>query len=164
MIPRGGPGATSDDSPISRKVATIFWCAVLAPPLVVAAFALLLGLGTPGLTTWFWPPPDTNIVEAAWLNDKARVRVLASGPESLNTALPIRPALLENDARSPMTPLEAAVRSESNDMVALVLELGATATPDEARRLQCVAAEIGASRAAELLERAFSVPLAPCDQ
>jgi hypothetical protein len=49
-------------------------------------------------------------------------------------------------------------------MVRLVLELGARATPDEAARLRCLAVDIRASGAAELLEEAFSLPPAACDQ
>ena len=143
---------------------TILRWAVLAPPLLVAAFALLLGLHVSSVTTWFWPPSNTNIVEAAWLQEAARVRVLASRQESLNAALPVRPELLEHGAPASMTPLEAAVRSESDEIVKIVLELGARPTPAEARRLQCVAVEIGANGVAELLTQAFSLPPHSCNQ
>ncbi len=163
MIGLRRTSATSDDTSNSTGTMILQWAA-LAPPLIVAVLALLLGLNVSSVTTWFWPPSNTNIVEAAWLKETARVRVLASKQASLNAALPVRPELLERGAPTSMTPLEAAVRSESDNMVAIVLELGATPTPAEAMRLQCVAVEVGANGAAELLTQAFSLPPHFCNQ
>jgi len=154
----------SETPKAGNKAGAIVRLLALVPPLIVAVFSLLIGLGIPGVTTWFWPDPDTNLVEAVWLNDGARVRALAIRGESLNVALPVRPELLEDDAPSPMTPLEAAVRSTSTDMLALALELGARATPDEAVRLQCLAMTVGSSEAAELVGRAFGVATGSCDR
>jgi hypothetical protein len=163
MIGLPHTGAGSDDASNSSKALILRWAA-LAPPLLVAAFALLLGLGVSSVTTWFWPPSTTNIVEAVWLKETARVRVLASRQESLNATLPVRPELLDRGAPASMTPLEAAVRSESDAIVAIVLELGARPTLAEARRLQCVAVEIGANGAAVLLAQTFTLPLHSCSQ
>ena len=154
----------SETPKAGNRAGTIVRLLALVPPLIVALFSLLVGLGIPGVTTWFWADPDTNIVEAVWLSDGARVRALALRGESLNLALPVRPALLEDDAPSTMTPLEAAVRRASSDMIALALELGARATPDEAERLQCLALAVGSSEAVELVGLAFGVSAGPCDK
>ena len=132
------------------------------PPMLVAAFALLLGLGVPPVTRWFWPVSDTNIVEAAFVRDGARVRVLAARRESLNDAQRVRPELLDSDDPRVMTPLEAAIRGRSDEVVRLVLELGAKADADEATRLQCVALEEGADGAAALMGEAFGLAAPSC--
>ncbi len=132
------------------------------PPMVVAAFALLLGLGVPPVTHWFWPASDTNIVEAAFVRDGARVRVLAARGESLDNAQNVRPELLDSDDPRVMTPLEAAVRGRSDEVVRLVLALGVKAGAEEATRLQCVALAEGVDGAAALLGEAFGLPEPSC--
>lgn len=137
--------------------------AIAFSPIVVAAVALLLGLRVPVVTQSFWPASDTNIVEAAFVRDAARVRVLAA-VQSLNQPQPVRPRLLESNDPRVMTPLEAAVRGRSDDVVRIVLELGARPLTNEARRLQCLALEKGVNGAADLLRETFDLPDGSCDQ
>jgi hypothetical protein len=97
----------------------------VAPPLILAAFGLLLGVGTPPVTEWFWPAPTTNAAEAALLGDSARIRVLVADGVSLNTPMPIRPDLRDDDMPLLMSPLEAAMRGGNDEAVQLLIELGA---------------------------------------
>lgn len=141
------------------------WTVVVAalPPLVLALFAAALAAGAPGVQDWFWPEPTTNIAEAAVLRDGARVRVLAAEGSRLDLALPVE-ARLADDAPATMTPLEAAVRSRSDEMVQLVLELGATAAAADIQRLHCLAAQLDAAGLQAVLSRETGVPPAPCPQ
>ena len=98
--------------------------AAAAGPLCVAVAGLLLGTGVPFVRERSWPTPTTNLAEAAALRDGARVRVLVAAGARLDEPMPVRPGLLD-DAPARMTPMEAAVASGSDDMVSLLVELGA---------------------------------------
>ena len=146
-----------------RRTTPILGWLVAVPPMLVAAFALLLGLGVPPVRQWFWPVSDTNIVEAAFVRDGARVRVLASR-ESLNQPQPVRAQLLDSDDPRVMTPLEAAVRGRSDEVVRIVVELGARPGTEEVHRLRCLALDEGVNGAAELLRETFDLADRSCDQ
>lgn len=96
-----------------------------APPLALATFGLLLAVGVPPLPEWFWPTPTTNIAEAAALGDAARVRALAADGVPLDAALPLREDIRPDDAPPLMTPLDAAKWRGHDELVQLLLELGA---------------------------------------
>lgn len=115
----------------SRSISVALVAAV-APPIVLAAFGLLLALGVPPVTGWFWPAPDTNLTEAAALGDAARVRVLAAAGAALDAPLPVRDAIRDSAAPRLMTPLEAAMRRGNDELVRLLLELGATPSVEPA--------------------------------
>ena len=100
------------------------------PPLALATFALLLGLGVPPVTEWFWPTPTTNVAEAAALGDAARVRALVGNGASLDAPQPVRRELRADDAPVVLTPLEAAIRHGRDELMQLLLELGATPPAD----------------------------------
>jgi len=100
------------------------------PPLAAAAFALLVGLGVPPVTEWFWPTPTTNVAEAAVLGDAARVRALAATGASIDAAHPVRRELRVDREPAAMTPLEGAMRRGHDELVQLLLELGATPPAD----------------------------------
>jgi dolichyl-phosphate beta-glucosyltransferase len=136
---------------------------VAIPPIVIAAFALLIGIGLPPVAGWFWPESDTNIVEAAFVRDAARVLALAPR-ESMNQAQRLRETLLDSDDPRMMTPLEAAVRGKNEEVVRIVLELGARPAADEVRRLHCLAVKEGVNGAAQMLRETFRVPEASCDE
>ncbi|MBI2185754.1 MAG: ankyrin repeat domain-containing protein [Acidobacteria bacterium] len=103
-----------------------------APPLALATFGLLLAVGMPPLPEWFWPTPTTNIAEAAALGDAARVRALAADGVPLDVPLPLRDEVRPNGAPSSMTPLEAAKWRGHDELVQLLLELGAKPSEDAA--------------------------------
>jgi hypothetical protein len=96
----------------------------------MATFALLLGLGVPPVTEWFWPTPTTNVSEAAALGDAARVRALVATGASIDAPQPVRPALTGDGSPAVLTPLEAAMRRGHDELVRLLLELGATPPAD----------------------------------
>lgn len=96
-----------------------------APPLALALFGLLLGLGVPPVTQWFWPTPTTNVAEAAALGDAARVRVLAAAGARLDLPLPVREGIRNRDEPAVMSAIEAARRRGHDELVQLLLELGA---------------------------------------
>lgn len=96
-----------------------------APPLALALFGLLLGLGVPPVTQWFWPTPTTNVAEAAALGDAARVRVLAAAGARLDLPLPVREGIRNSDEPAVMSAIEAATRRGHDELVQLLLELGA---------------------------------------
>jgi hypothetical protein len=98
--------------------------------MAVATFALLLGLGVRPVTEWFWPTPTTNVAEAAALGDAARVRALVANGASLDTPQPVRRELRADGAPPVLTPLEAAMRHGRDELVQLLLELGATSPAD----------------------------------
>jgi hypothetical protein len=141
----------------------VVWIAAV-PPLLVALGALTLGAGLPAAEEWFWPAPATNMAEAAATRDAARVRVLAGRAVDPNARFPVRPGLLDGDAPREMTPLEAAIRSRREELVAVVIQLGARPDTDEAQRLQCVATAVDAPRAAEILQRMLGAPPATCER
>ena len=157
-------GRYDDDMPSSRSSSrsTLGWV-IAVPPIVIAAFALLIGAGVPPVAGWFWPESDTNIVEAAFVTDAARVRTLA-GRESVNQPQRVREQLLDSDDPRVMTPLEAAVRGRNEEVVRLVLELGARPVASEVRRLQCIAIEEGVNGAAEMLRETFRLSDVSCDR
>lgn len=136
-----------------------------AIPAAAALCALLLGLGVPIATTWFWPVPDTNIAEAAALGDAARVRTLAAQQVPVDRPLPVRPGLLENDTPAMMSALEAAIRRDSDDLddlVGVLLELWAAPSPAEALRLYCLAAGREAESVTALLRQRFDMTPESC--
>jgi hypothetical protein len=100
------------------------------PPLALATFALLLGLGVPPVPEWFWPTPTTNVAEAAVLGDAARVRALAAAGASIDAAHPVRREFRVDGDPAVMTPLEGAMRRGHDELVQLLLELGATPPAD----------------------------------
>ena len=134
-----------------------------APPLALALFGLLLGLGVPPVPEWFWPTPTTNMAEAAALGDAARVRSLAADGISLDTPLPVREDVRNSEAPPVMAPLEAAIRHRSEYVVELLLELGVRPPTEEARRLHCLATLMDAAPAAKLIQDTFDVPSPSCD-
>lgn len=101
-----------------------------APPLALALFGLLLGLGVPPVTHWFWPTPTTNVAEAAALGDAARVRVLAAAGARLDLPLPVREGIRNRDEPAVMSAIEAATRRGHDELVQLLLELGANPPAD----------------------------------
>jgi len=109
----------------TSKLTDVLLRAAAAPPLALAAFALLLGLGVPPLPEWFWPTPNTNVAEAAALGDAARVLALASDGMPVDTALPVREGIRSSGEPAMMTPLEAATSRGHDELVQLLLELGA---------------------------------------
>jgi hypothetical protein len=134
--------------------------AAAAAPLALCGFALLLALGVPSVSTWFWPAPTTNLAEAAAMGDAARVRALAAAGMPLDVPLPVRSGLFDEDEpiAPVMTPLEAAIRRRGEDsIVAVLFDLGARPGPDEARQAYCLARELGASDAITLLDTALEV-------
>jgi hypothetical protein len=100
------------------------------PPLALAIFALLLGLDVPPVTEWFWPTPTTNIAEAAVLGDAARVRALAASGAPVDAPQPVRPELRTDGTPAVLTPLEGARRHGHDELVRLLIELGATPPAD----------------------------------
>jgi hypothetical protein len=115
--------STSKSTSLVLRVAAV-------PPLALAIFALLLGLGVPPVTEWFWPTPTTNVAEAAMLGDAARVRALAAHGVSLDAPQSVRREIRADGAPAVMTPLEAAMRHGRDELVQLLLELGATPPAD----------------------------------
>lgn len=135
--------------------------AASAAPLGVALFALLLGLDVAPVTSWFWPAPTTNLAEAAALGDAARVRWLATQGVHLDAPLPLQDDVRGSNTPPVLTPLEAAIRYGADDVGALLLELGARPSADEARRLHCLALP-AAKRAATLLQNRFNIQPGSC--
>jgi hypothetical protein len=130
-------------------------------PLLVALFALFLGFGVPPVREWFWPAPTTNVAEAAALGDAPRVRALAAEGAPLNEPLPVRPGIL-GGAPSAMSAVEAAIRADSDFMLALLLDLGVRPPPHEARRLYCLAVRLETQDAAELLRESLQLSSDSC--
>ena len=148
----------------TSKFSNVVFALVCIPPVSVGVFAVLLVLDVPPLVAWFWPPSTVNIVEAASLGDAARVRLLAARGESLDAPQPVRPAFLDGQAPSTMSPLEAAVWSRHEDsLVPVLLDLGVHPPPHEAERLYCLAEHLHATDAATLLRDAFHLSLTSCD-
>ena len=137
--------------------------AASAAPVGVGLFALLLGLGVPPVTEWFWPTPTTNVAEAASLGDGARLLQLAREGVPLDAPLPIRADIRERDEPSDMSPLEAAIRRRRDSIVEILLELGARPTIDEVNRLYCLAERVQATDAAELLRKTFLLSGVTCE-
>jgi hypothetical protein len=100
--------------------------AALLAPLLVAGVGVFAAAGVPPFGG-FWPDADTNIAEAAALRDGARVRALVQEGASVNDRRPIREGLLDgDDPATTMTPLEAARAGGSEEMVGILMELGAS--------------------------------------
>ena len=155
---------TDGGDPAARpaREASVVWWLASAAPVTLGLVALLTGFGVPALTEWFWPAPTTNIAEAAALWDGARVRALAARGAQLDAVMPVRRRVVDGGAPETMTPLEAAIRSRSETMVEVILELGARPSDTEAQRLACLAVRIAAPLSAEVLERAFALPPTSC--
>jgi len=115
----------------SKSTSVVLGIAV-APPLALALFGLLLGLGLPPVTEWFWPAPTTNIAEAAALGDAARVRALAATGARLDLPLPVRESIRSRDEPAVMSAIEAARRRGNDELVQLLLELGANSPAADA--------------------------------
>jgi hypothetical protein len=125
-------------------------------------FGLLLAVGFGPVRDLFWPTPDTNIAEAAALGDAARVRELAAQGMPLDKPLRVRAELLDGDQPLEVSALEAAVRRRSDSLVQILIELGARPSPDEGRRLLCLAQTGRDEQVAHLLEEAFAIPASAC--
>src|SRR5688500_11275864 len=129
----------------TSKSSNVVLAAAAAAPVVLGAFGLLLALGVPPVVRWFWPESTTNVAEAAALGEAARVRALVTRGAALDVPLPVRAGLLDSDEALTITPLEAAVRRKSEDsLVPVLLDLGARPSPQEARRLYCLAIDLDA--------------------
>jgi hypothetical protein len=133
-----------------------------AAPVAFGAFGVFVALGRAPARDWFWPPPDTNVVEAAALGDAARVRTLAATGASLVDPARIRPGLLDDDHPEEMSALEAAVRRRRDALVQTIVELGARPSADDARRLTCLARGEDDAGTAAVLARAFAIPADAC--
>jgi hypothetical protein len=113
----------------TSKSTSLLWLAS-APPLALALFGLLLGLGVPPVTEWFWPTPTTNVAEAAALGDAARVRALAATGARLDLPLPVREGIRNRDEPAVMSAIEAARRRGHDELVQLLIELGGNPPAD----------------------------------
>lgn len=133
-----------------------------APPIAVALVALLLGLDVAPVTEWFWPTPTANVAEAAAFGDAARVRVLAGRGARLDVPLPVRPDLLDGTPPA-ISAAEAAIRRRSDALLEVLLELGLDPPAHEARRLYCLARQVEADDAADLLLDALRLSPVSCD-
>jgi hypothetical protein len=109
---------------ISRSISLTLGLAS-TPPLAIACFGLLLGIGVPPVTEWFWPTPTTNLAEAAALGDAARVLALATEGIPLDEPLPVRQSIRATGAPEIMTPIEAAMRHGRDEVVELLRQRGA---------------------------------------
>lgn len=93
-----------------------------APPLLVAAWLLLIAAGPRQRS--FWAIEPMTLPEAAALQDGATIRRLVAQGADPNRADVVRADILGNDAVV-VTPLEAATRVDASDSVILLLDLGA---------------------------------------
>ena len=99
-----------------------------AAPVALGVASLLLALNVPPVRNWFWHVEALNVAEAAALRDLARVRELVEDGASPNAPSRVRPGIL-GDAEVEMTPLEAAIRIGADDVVELLVQLGASRGP-----------------------------------
>jgi len=95
------------------------WLPAMAGPVFLAAAAVAVALGPDAITTRFWPTLDTNMAEAAFMRDTARMRLLARQGVALDRSYPVRAKLLDSDTWE-MTPLEAARKSGSAEVLQLL--------------------------------------------
>jgi hypothetical protein len=133
-----------------------------AAPVAVALVSALLAIGPPALARAFWPEPATNVAAAAALGDAARVRVLAARGAPLDVPMPV-PRGYVDDAPPAMSALEAAVRRRSEELAAVLIDLGVRPSPEEAHRLFCLSTMMETEEVAAMLKEAFAVEPAACD-
>lgn len=117
--------------------------------LIVATAAMLIGL--PFGVDPLWRVEPLTLSEAAALHDSGEVVRLITLGEDPNTAGPVRPNFLRNDAQV-VTPLEAAVGAGRADMVELLLENGAVMDAAMWTRLMCFAVVVDAGDVRDVLE------------
>jgi hypothetical protein len=139
-----------------------------ALPVLLGVCSLLIALRVPPVAAWFWPAPTTSAAEAAALGDAARIRALAYRGMPVDVPLPVRSELREEGAPDTMTPLEAAIRlegathREGDSIVEVLLDLGVRPRVEEVRRLYCLAEQLEAPEAADMLRKTFDLSSATC--
>ena len=117
--------------------------------LVIGTAAMLVALTFGADPLWTVEP--LTLPEAAALHDNGEiVRLIELGADP-NSADTVRADVVHHDAQV-LTPLEAAVGAEREDIVQLLLELGAVLDPPTWIRLACFADAVGAPDVRSLLD------------
>ncbi|HLG55070.1 MAG TPA: hypothetical protein VI485_07040 [Vicinamibacterales bacterium] len=140
------------------------WTTILLPLALVAAPAIaitvLAASGVAALVRGqplIWPAQTVTLTEAVGMHDAAEVvRQIALGanPNARYDAWDI----LKRFQHVSVTPLEAAVATRELYMFDLIVAEGALLTPDNARTLQCFAAQERATEIAAWLAERFPRP------
>ncbi len=112
--------------------------AVALPPVMLGIVTLaMLALAALGMRP-LWPSTSLNPSEAIAMGDEARfIRLVRAGGDP-NARVVVRAGLRES-VDLPMTPLEAAVYTQSEVVLQTVLKYGAVVTGDNARGAICMA-------------------------
>ncbi len=149
---------------LDRRVFTLMVIALGLPGvlLVWATAAMLVGL--PFGSDPLWVVEPMTLSEAAALRDNGEVvRLLELGAD-VNGASLVRPNIV-SERELTMTPLEAAVAVEREDMVELLLEQGAHVDRAQWTRLMCFAVRVEADDVRALLVPLHTQPLTDdCDR
>jgi hypothetical protein len=140
----------------------VAWMAAAAAPTLAAlAFSAVVSAGWAFGAHPFWAMPDITLSEAAATRDAGEVvRLIEQEHQDPNTVYRIRDGVIGR--ATTITPVEAAVIVKREEMVRLLLRLGATPSPGDRHRLACAAREMGAGDVVAVLtsEAGSAQPLA----
>jgi hypothetical protein len=143
---------------LKRWAAIALSLGLAAPPVVViAAFAASGAAALVRGQPLIWPAQAVTLTEAVGMHDAAEVvRQIALGgdPNARYDAWDI----LKRFQHVSVTPLEAAVATRELYMFDLIVAQGALLTSDNARTLQCFAAQEHATEIATYLAERFARP------
>jgi hypothetical protein len=133
-------------------------CGLLAPLSVALAMAVFTIAGWVRGDDPLWRPQELTLSEAAMVRDAAEMTRLIRGGADPNRASWVRDELVDSGRGESMTPLEAAIRNDRGEIVALLFREGLRLDADTRGAMIARARATGADEVLGELERAAVTP------